>query len=191
MPGGGQLPPARPEAGAVVHRKYVCGVLVCVYYGVGWVDTWAHHQPTRATHNKTNTKADGDDVDPEAGDWELLYLVQRPNAQAQDGNGNGAGNGEEGAVVLAGYLTIYAFNNPLKGKGLRVCQALVLPPFQRQGVCVIVFACVCLYDEPPRSPRTPTIHHPTNRTHPQKQATASTSSARPTTWRARETLCLR
>ena len=36
-------------------------------------------------------------------------------------------------MCLAGYLTLYAFNNPLKGKSVRICQVLVLPPFQRQG----------------------------------------------------------
>lgn len=128
-------------------------------------------------------------MDPEAGEWELLYLVQRPNAQAQaqarDGDGNGAGNGEEGAVVLAGYLTIYAFNNPLKGKGLRVCQALVLPSFQRQGAwCSFVCVCVCIINphgthEPQlptdiphtlnpstTSQQTPHTHIPKNRPRP-------------------------
>lgn len=60
-------------------------------------------------------------MDPEAGEWELLYIMRRRRRPPQD------------AVTLVGYLTIYAFNNPLKGKGLRICQALVIPPFQRQG----------------------------------------------------------
>ena len=42
-------------------------------------------------------------------------------------------NQHTGIMCLAGFLTLYAFNNPLKGKSIRVCQVLILPPFQRQG----------------------------------------------------------
>lgn len=36
-------------------------------------------------------------------------------------------------AALAGYFTVFGFRNPVKGVSLRICQALVLPQFQRQG----------------------------------------------------------
>ena len=43
--------------------------------------------------------------------------------------------------VAAGYMTLYHFINPVKArpKCLRVCQVLVLPPFQRQGLGAMLF----------------------------------------------------
>lgn len=96
-------------------RRVVCACLLRTRTLHGC--TYAHASESAHTH------ADGDDVDPEAGEWELLFIVQRPCSPCP----------RQDAVALVGYLTIYAFNNPLKGKGLRICQALVLPPFQRQG----------------------------------------------------------
>jgi hypothetical protein len=57
-------------------------------------------------------------VDPSEDAWELLYLYERAT---------------EGALLFAGYYTLFAFVNPLRGKVLRVCQALILPHYQRQG----------------------------------------------------------
>ncbi len=54
--------------------------------------------------------------------------------------------------VCAGYVTVFTFHNPLRATererptSLRVCQMLLLPPFQRRGayVCVCVCArCAC------------------------------------------------
>lgn len=42
-----------------------------------------------------------------------------------------AREGERAAV--AGFATAFAFQNPIKGPAMRVCQVLVLPPYQRQG----------------------------------------------------------
>jgi len=64
---------------------------------------------------------DGDDVDLAEGEWQVLYLYHLP---------------AEDAVIaprFVGYLTLYGFNNPVKGKGLRVCQVIVLPSHQRKG----------------------------------------------------------
>lgn len=130
-----------------IESEGVDSIVLCMQM-VGWTSfgdccctyTRAVTQRTTAT---TQTPTDGDDVDPQAGEWELLYLVQRPASaqqqQQEQEQGQGA-DGDKKSVVLVGYLTTYAFNNPLKGKGLRVCQALVLPPFQRQGACAV---CAC------------------------------------------------
>jgi hypothetical protein len=58
-------------------------------------------------------------VDVREGEWEVLYLFRQEGGTA--------------AQCFVGYLTIFIFNNPLKGQGLRICQILILPPFQRQG----------------------------------------------------------
>lgn len=48
--------------------------------------------------------------------------------------------------VCAGYVTVFTFHNPLRATererptSLRVCQMLLLPPFQRRGA----YVCVCL-----------------------------------------------
>ncbi|TFJ84068.1 hypothetical protein NSK_004541 [Nannochloropsis salina CCMP1776] len=65
----------------------------------------------------------GDDVNPEGGDWELLYLTARPPPPRLPSP----------SPFLVGYLTLFSFSNPIKGKCLRLCQILVLPPFQRRG----------------------------------------------------------
>jgi len=43
--------------------------------------------------------------------------------------------------VLAGYMTLYYFMNPVlpRPKCLRVCQVLILPPFQRRGLGALLF----------------------------------------------------
>ncbi|GAB5035015.1 histone acetyltransferase [Nannochloropsis oceanica] len=81
----------------------------------------------------------GDDVDPEGGEWEVLYLLALPPslpASHEPAEGAMASPPKippATAPFLVGYLTLFAFTNPLKGKALRLCQALILPPFQRQG----------------------------------------------------------
>jgi len=128
----------------------------------------------------------GDDVDPEGGEWEVLYLLALPPslpASHEPAEGAMASPPKippATAPFLVGYLTLFAFTNPLKGKALppslhaslprpslprslprslppsfsppsqhslhllslhpplsgkalRLCQVLILPPFQRQG----------------------------------------------------------
>lgn len=72
--------------------------------------------------------AAGDDVDVEDGEWELLYLYRVEDTSEGSNNPR---------YHFAGYYTIFAFSNPLKGKCLRVCQALILPTYQRQGESMI------------------------------------------------------
>ena len=56
--------------------------------------------------------------------WEILLLFKRPLRSTQS---------EKTLYSFVGYMTLYTFNNPL-GKRARICQALVLPPFKRQGL---------------------------------------------------------
>ena len=46
--------------------------------------------------------------------------------------------------VLAGYCLLYIFSNPFQSPphSLRLCQILVLPPFQKQGHSLRIFDCV-------------------------------------------------
>jgi hypothetical protein len=47
--------------------------------------------------------------------------------------------------VAAGYMTLYRFNNPIWPRPhiLRVCQVLVLPPFQRRGLGSLLYRTAC------------------------------------------------
>ena len=50
----------------------------------------------------------------------------------------------QGHPVLAGYCLLYLFSNPFQSPphSLRLCQILVLPPFQKQGHSSRIFDCV-------------------------------------------------
>lgn len=56
-----------------------------------------------------------------AGDdrWQCLWLAKR---------------NRDSSFSLVGYFTLFTFRNPFAGARLRVCQALVLPPYQGQGL---------------------------------------------------------
>ncbi|CAM9355985.1 unnamed protein product [Ectocarpus fasciculatus] len=58
--------------------------------------------------------------------WEVFYLFQEEPPQGVLGE-------KWRPAALAGYFTAFGFRNPVKGVSLRICQALVLPQFQRQG----------------------------------------------------------
>ena len=36
--------------------------------------------------------------------------------------------------AFSGYITLYSFQNPFAGTRVRICQALILPSFQRRGL---------------------------------------------------------
>lgn len=40
--------------------------------------------------------------------------------------------------LFAGYMTLFTFNNPIFGAKLRICQALLLPPFQQRGLGLVL-----------------------------------------------------
>lgn len=52
--------------------------------------------------------------------WEVLFLYQTdPTSDKQ---------------TIAGYVTLYTFHNPLLGSRIRICQAMILPHRQKQGL---------------------------------------------------------
>lgn len=76
----------------------------------------------------------GDDVDvasQDGGFWNVLYLFQKHKRTQYS---------------LAGYITLFHFHAPFKkpqpGYVVRICQALVLPPFQRMGHGKKLLNCV-------------------------------------------------
>lgn len=75
-----------------------------------------------------------DDVDvasKEGGFWKVLYILQRH---------------QRNQYSLAGYTTLFHFHSPFKkpkaGYVVRICQALVLPPYQRSGHGKQMLTCV-------------------------------------------------
>lgn len=103
----------------MVHRKYDTSML----------STRGRACPGRLTFQYVPllAPAAGDDVALTEGEWEMLYLFRRegPSPEA----------GQDPVLHLAGYMTVFSFSSPIKGKCPRVCQALILPPYQRQGEC--------------------------------------------------------
>ncbi|CAM9210043.1 unnamed protein product [Hapterophycus canaliculatus] len=59
--------------------------------------------------------------------WEVFYLFEEETPRQVLGE-------KWRPAALVGYFTVFGFRNPVKGISLRVCQALVLPQFQRQGM---------------------------------------------------------
>ena len=85
-----------------------------------------------------------DDVDltngESGGGWNVLYLFRRhggpiSTSAIRDNANDGEGKGYR--YSFAGFLTLFTFYSPFRkpqsGNILRICQALVLPPYQRQG----------------------------------------------------------
>jgi ribosomal protein S18 acetylase RimI-like enzyme len=64
------------------------------------------------------------DITPDSTEWKVLYLFQRHGTN-------------DTLFSLAGFMTLYHFFSPFRkpvgGCIVRVCQALVLPPYQRMG----------------------------------------------------------
>ncbi|CAM9543885.1 unnamed protein product [Laminaria digitata] len=58
--------------------------------------------------------------------WEVFYLFEEETTREVLGE-------KWRPAALAGYFTLFGFRNPVKGVSLRICQALILPRFQRQG----------------------------------------------------------
>lgn len=52
--------------------------------------------------------------------WEVLFLYQLDPVTHKQ--------------TIAGYLTLYTFHNPVLGSRIRICQALILPHRQKQGL---------------------------------------------------------
>lgn len=75
----------------------------------------------------------------DAGDprWEVLVVwEQHRRLQGREDQDTSTDDDDVESVALVGYLTLFTFTNPTRRvspSSLRVCQALVFPPFQRQG----------------------------------------------------------
>lgn len=95
--------------------------------------------------------------DEGGGNWKVVYLFARHKSdilgkcdhdqQAPPKCKNACKR--ESVYSLVGYMTLFTFYSPLKkprgGNVLRICQALVLPPFQRQGHGKAMMAAVYDY----------------------------------------------
>lgn len=74
--------------------------------------------------------AAADNIDLTDDRWEVFYLFQ----DEEDPPKREVLAEKWRPAALAGYFTVFGFRNPVKGVSLRICQALVLPQFQRQGM---------------------------------------------------------
>lgn len=70
--------------------------------------------------------AAADQIDLSDDRWEVFYLFEEETPREVLGE-------KWRPVALAGYFTVFGFRNPVKGISWRICQALVLPQYQRQG----------------------------------------------------------
>ena len=83
------------------------------------------------------------DIDPaeEEGAWNVLYLFRKHQNDEHVHNNNDDDNNQQEQSYyfysLVGYMTLYHFHSPLRkpvgGTIVRVCQALLLPCYQRMG----------------------------------------------------------
>mmetsp|Transcript_15571 Transcript_15571/g.29369 ORF Transcript_15571/g.29369 Transcript_15571/m.29369 type:complete len:608 (-) Transcript_15571:649-2472(-) len=103
--------------------------------------------------------------DQGGGHWKVLYLFARHHKTDIHVKGK---SGKEEPILdesnssidhvtsekvsvysLVGYMTLFTFYSPFKkpksGNVLRICQALILPPFQRQGHGKAMMSCVYEY----------------------------------------------
>ena len=80
---------------------------------------------TREPFSSIWTKA-ADPIDLTDDRWEVFYLFEEETKREVLGE-------KWRPAALAGYFTVFGFRNPVKGVSLRICQALILPHFQRQG----------------------------------------------------------
>jgi histone acetyltransferase 1 len=88
------------------------------------------------------------DITEGSTEWKVLYLFQKHEDQNDD-DGNTCSSRSNRGFSLAGYMTLYHFCSPFRkptaGRVVRVCQALVLPPYQRQGHGIRMLEAVFTY----------------------------------------------
>jgi GNAT superfamily N-acetyltransferase len=74
--------------------------------------------------------------DKDGGYWKIMYLFRRHGGGGNDSNNEN--DNENDRYSLVGYMTLYHFRSPFRkpkpGIVVRICQALVLPPYQRMGL---------------------------------------------------------
>lgn len=67
-----------------------------------------------------------DSIDLEDDRWEIFYVFEEKTLREVLSE-------KWLPEAFVGYFTVFGFRNPVKGASLRICQALILPQFQRQG----------------------------------------------------------
>ena len=77
-----------------------------------------------------------DSVDFSDERWEVLNIYNTITHRKHQNLNNNVLNGTDEYVTrsFAGYMTLFTFNNPFLGSKIRICQALVLPHMQGQGL---------------------------------------------------------
>ena len=114
-----------------------------------------------AYHNEVQKLAlwfieNADDVDLTSdeggGAWKVLYLFQKhekPKANNNSSGGDNVNNSTQYKYSFVGYVTLFSFFSPFRkpksGIVLRICQALILPPYQRCGHGKMFFRAVYDY----------------------------------------------
>ncbi|GAX17473.1 histone acetyltransferase 1 [Fistulifera solaris] len=130
------LPTIASKTGSDIEQKYLTTIPGTylekyVWRGDRFCLTLANGSDAATFHNEVQRMArffieTADDVDVAeqsvGGTWNILYLFQM--------------HGEK-QYSFAGYFTLYHFNSPFRkptpGTVVRICQALILPPYQRSG----------------------------------------------------------
>jgi histone acetyltransferase 1 len=89
------------------------------------------------------------DITEGSTEWKVLYLFQKHEEQNDDYGNTSSSSRSNRGFSLAGYMTLYHFCSPFRkptaGRIVRVCQALVLPPYQRQGHGIRMLEAVFAY----------------------------------------------
>lgn len=103
----------------------------CLSLATGAEASTYHSQVQRLALFFIETASDVNVADTSDGCWHVLYLFQKHKDQSgKDGN-------SICKYSFVGYMTLYSFaapfHKPRPGTILRICQALVLPPYQRSG----------------------------------------------------------
>jgi GNAT superfamily N-acetyltransferase len=108
-----------------------------------------HEQVQRLALLFIETADEVDVADETAGFWKVLYLFQKHSATKYS---------------LAGYLTLFhftaPFRKPVAGTVARICQVLLLPPYQRSGHGQVMLQAVAdlahgVYATPPTRQQSP------------------------------------
>lgn len=118
--------------GTVLKEYTVKDQIFCLSMADGWnpVTSDYHSQVQKLALWFIENADDVNVADDQSGYWKVLYLSQK----SQDG------------YALVGYCTLFHFHAPFHkpdpGQIVRICQALVLPPFQGQGHGKHMMECI-------------------------------------------------
>jgi histone acetyltransferase 1 len=108
--------------GCVLNEYESNGFTYCLALAKGLQVADYHKEVQKIALFFIETADDVDVADESKGYWRLLYLFRKHNSKQ---------------FSLVGYMTLYHFTShfrkPLPGTVVRICQALLLPPYQRSG----------------------------------------------------------